>query len=145
MYGLILMVHLLAACVFIGTVFFEVMVLTGVKKKLPIAVSTQFEKALSQRLFAIMPWVLFILVFSGLGLLHTHYQALLALPHSSFGVLLACKLVLVLSVLLHFVTIKYWRSKCMLTAQRSRLLHRSVLLHVVCIAILAKAMFYWAW
>ena len=67
MYGLILMVHLLAACAFIGTVFFEVMVLTGVKKKLPIAVSTQFEKALSQRLFAIMPWILLTLVLSGLG------------------------------------------------------------------------------
>ena len=68
MYGLILMVHLLAACVFIGTVFFEVMVLTGVKKKLPVAVSTQVEKALSQRLFAIMPWILLTLVLSGLGL-----------------------------------------------------------------------------
>ena len=145
MYGLILMVHLLSASVFIGTVFFEVIIWAGVKQKLHVAISTPVEKALSQRLFAIMPWVLLVLVGSGLGLLHTHYQALLSVPQHSFGVLLACKLVLVLSVLLHFGAIKYWRSRHMLTAQRSRCLHRSVLVHVLGIAILAKAMFYWTW
>ena len=103
------------------------------------------EKALNQRLFAIMPWVLLTLVSSGLGLLHTHYRALLSFPDSSFAVLLVCKLALVVSVLVQFGLIKFWRSRHVLTARRSQLIHRSVWVHVLLIAILAKAMFYWTW
>ena len=144
-YGFIVIVHLLCACVFIGTVFFEVLIMASIKTKIDAATLKPVEQALSQRLFAFMPWVLLLLVFSGMGLLHTHYHALLPLPHGSFGVLLACKLLLVASVLIHFGTIKYWRHRHVLTARRSRLLHVSVLLHVVFIAVLAKAMFYWTW
>ena len=145
MYGLILTVHVLAACLFIGTVFFEVCIMAAVKKKLMGYDFAPFEKALNQRLFAIMPWVLLTLVSSGLGLLHTHYRALLSFPDSSFAVLLVCKLALVASVLVQFGLIKFWRNRHVLTARRSQLIHRSVWVHVLCIAILAKAMFYWTW
>ena len=145
MYGLIVTVHVVAACLFIGTVFFEVCIMAVVRKRLLDYDFAPLEKALNQHLFAIMPWVLLTLVGSGLGLLHTHYRALLSFSEGSFAVLLACKLVLVASVLVHFGLIKFWRSRHVLTARRSQLMHRSVLMHVISIAILAKAMFYWTW
>ena len=145
MYGLILTVYVLAACLFIGTVFFEVCIMAMVRKNLRDYDFAPLEKALNQRLFAIMPWVLLTFVGSGLGLLHTHYRALLSFPDSSFAVLLVCKLILVASVLTHFGFIKFWRSRHVLTVRRSQLIHKSVWAHVLCIAILAKAMFYWTW
>lgn len=145
MYGLIIIVHLLCACIFIGTVFFEVVVMSFVQQQVDKKSFHVVETALGKRLFSIMPWILLLLVGSGLGLLHSHYRALLPPWQSSFGILLACKLILVVSVLLHFFVIKYWRSHHTLTQQRSLWVHRSVLIHVFAIAILAKAMFYWAW
>ena len=145
MYGLILMVHVLAASVFIGTVFFEVLIMGWVAKSLPHQVLKPVEQVLNRRLFAVMPWVLLLLLLSGLGLLHTHYSVLLVWPYSSFALLLMCKLILVVSVFGHFGLVWHWRKQHRLTQRRSQYLHYSVLMHGMCIAILAKAMFYWTW
>ena len=134
-YFLLLLVHLLAAIFFIGTVFFEVLMLSPLARQVSRPSMREFEYALGRRARRIMPWVLLTLVSSGLGLLHTHYRALLSFPDSSFAVLLVCKLALVVSVLVQFGLIKFWRSRHVLTARRSQLIHRSVWVHVLLIAL----------
>lgn len=144
-YPLLLTLHLLAAIAFVGTVFFEVIMLEGVRKHLPVEIMRQVERAIGNRAVRIMPFVLLILYAAGIALAWQHRDALLQLRHSSFGFLLALKIVLALSVLGHFITAMTWRLKGRLSGRRSRRLHLSVFVHVIVIVLLAKAMFYLHW
>jgi uncharacterized protein len=64
---------------------------------------------------------------------------------SSFGTLLTVKIVLALSVLVHFVSaIRSANQGCM-SAKRFEFTHLSVAVHMLLIVILAKAMFYVSW
>ncbi|OZI65349.1 hypothetical protein [Bordetella genomosp. 1] len=141
-YGLLLALHLLAATAFAGTVFFEVVMLAGVRRHLPADTLRAVERAIGNRATAIMPWVLLTLYTAGIGLAWQH-RAVLAHPFaSSFGLLLSLKILLALSVFGHFVSAMVWRRRGTLRGRRSRRLHRSVFAHVLLIVLLAKAMFY---
>ncbi len=148
-YGLLLTLHLLAAIAFAGTVFFEVVLLAGARRHLPATVARATEQALGDRAVAIMPWVLMVLYGAGLGLAWQHRAALaaaFAAPlASSFGLLLAFKIVLALSVFGHFLAAMWWRRRGVLGGRRSHRLHLSVFCHVLAIVLLAKAMFYLHW
>ncbi|MDR0213385.1 MAG: hypothetical protein LBJ15_05185 [Comamonas sp.] len=144
-YGLLITVHLLAAVAFAGTVFFEVVLLGGVHGKVAVQHMRPVEQALGTRATAVMPWVLLALYSAGAGLAWQH-RALLAHPlASSMGLLMAIKIALALSVLLHFFTAMWWRRKGQLNGRRSHRLHLSVFCHVLAIVLLAKAMFYLHW
>lgn len=144
-YGLLITVHLLAAVAFAGTVFFEVVLLGGVHGKVAAQHMRPVEQALGTRATAVMPWVLLALYSAGTGLAWQH-RALLAHPlASSMGLLMAIKIALALSVLLHFFTAMWWRRKGQLNGRRSHRLHLSVFCHVLAIVLLAKAMFYLHW
>lgn len=144
-YGLLITVHLLAAMAFAGTVFFEVVLLGGVHGKVAAQHMRPVEQALGTRATAVMPWVLLALYSAGAGLAWQH-RALLAHPlASSMGLLMAIKIALALSVLLHFFTAMWWRRKGQLNGRRSHRLHLSVFCHVLVIVLLAKAMFYLHW
>lgn len=144
-YGLLITVHLLAAVAFAGTVFFEVVLLGGVHGKVAAQHMRSVEQALGTRATAVMPWVLLALYSAGAGLAWQH-RALLAHPlASSMGLLMAIKIALALSVLLHFFTAMWWRRKGQLNGRRSHRLHLSVFCHVLAIVLLAKAMFYLHW
>ncbi len=142
-YGLLLTLHLLAAIAFAGTVFFEVVMLSGVRKHLPRETMRDVESAIGTRATAVMPWVLLTLYGAGIGLAWQHRAALAQPLASSFGLLLAAKIVLALSVFGHFATAMVWRRRGVLGGLRSRRLHLSVFGHVLAIILLAKAMFYW--
>jgi hypothetical protein len=144
-YGLLLALHLLAAIAFAGTVFFEVVMLEGVRKHLPQEAMRAVERAVGNRATAVMPWVLLTLYVAGIGLAWQHRAALLQPLASSFGLLLALKIALALSVFGHFVTAMVWRRRGVLGGGRSRRLHLSVFCHVLAIVLLAKAMFYLQW
>lgn len=143
-YGLLLTLHLLAAIAFVGTVFFEVVMLEGVRRHVPHATLREIERAIGDRATAIMPWVLLTLYLAGIGLAWQH-RAALAQPLTSFGALLALKIALALSVFGHFVMAMVWRRRGMLGGRRSRRLHLSVFCHALAIVLLAKAMFYLTW
>lgn len=144
-YGLLITVHLLAAMAFAGTVFFEVVLLGGVHGKVAAQHMRPVEQALGTRATAVMPWVLLALYSAGAGLAWQH-RALLAHPlASSMGLLMAIKIALALSVLLHFFTAMWWRRKGQLNGRRLHRLHLSVFCHVLVIVLLAKAMFYLHW
>jgi hypothetical protein len=141
-YGLLLVLHLLAAIAFVGTVFFEVVMLEGVRKHLPHELMREVERAIGNRAVAIMPWVFLTLYAAGIGLAWQHRAVLTQPLASSFGLLLSIKIILALSVFGHFATAMVWRRRGLLRGQRSRRLHLSVFCHVLAIVVLAKAMFY---
>lgn len=141
-YFLLLAVHLLCAFVFIGTVFFEVLVLGAVRERLPAAMRTRLDRAAADRASALMPWVLLLLYAAGIGLAWHHRGALSHPWASGFATLLTLKIGLAASVFGHFVLAMRLRRRGRLRGGASRWLHRSVFVHVTIIVLLAKAMFH---
>ena len=103
-YGLLLALHLLAAIAFAGTVFFEVVMLEGVRRHLPPEMRA-VERAIGNRAVRVMPWVLLTLYAAGIALAWQHRAALAQPLASGFGLLLAVKIVLALSVFGHVLAI----------------------------------------
>lgn len=145
-YPLLLTLHLLAAIFFVGTVFFEVLILERVRHYVPPQAMRAVEAGIGRRARRLMPWVILTLFGSGLGMLHLRYAPLLADPlASAFATLLSLKLVLATSVLGHFAFAMYSFRTGRMTGQRSRRIHYSVFAHVLGIVLLAKWMFYLSW
>lgn len=137
--------HLLAAIAFAGTVFFEVVILEGARRHVPRESLRETERALGNRAARVMPWVLALLYAAGIGLGWQHRAALAAPFATPFGLLLAIKILLALSVFGHFAAAMIWRRRGLLAGRRSRRLHWSVFCHVLAIVLLAKGMYYVRW
>lgn len=137
-------VHLFCAIVFVGGVFFEMLVLSVLHTRaVGRGARREVEAALSRRLRRVMPWVILLLFGSGLIMLH-RYAPLFAQPWSAFTLQLALKIALALSILVHFVTAVTHMRRNTLTAARSRYIHTAVLIQAVLIVLLAKSMFYFS-
>src|SRR5690606_23562921 len=104
-YPILLTLHLFAALMFIGTVFFEVLILESVRKQVPAAAMRVIEQGIGRRARQLMPWVLLALFGAGLGMAWLRYLPALTAPLASpFATLLTLKIVLAASVLGHFFT-----------------------------------------
>lgn len=144
-YFILVTLHLLAAITFVGTVFFEVLILEGIRKPLGREAMRSVERAIGHRARRIMPWVIVVLYSAGIGMAW-QYRALLAHPlDSSFATLLSIKIILAISVLIHFVTAVTLGARGKLNSRQVRWIHASVFSHVTLIVVLAKAMFYITW
>lgn len=141
-YPALLTLHLFAAIMFVGTVFFEVIMLEGVRHHVPKEIMRTMEGAIGKRARAIMPWVLVALFGAGFGLSWFHRGALATPFDSGFGLLLTVKILLALSVFGHFVTAMALHRLGRLRSRASQRIHVSVFVHVVLIVLLAKLMFY---
>ncbi|VVM96148.1 CopD family copper resistance protein [Pseudomonas fluorescens] len=145
-YPLFLTLHLFAALIFIGTVFFEVLFLENIRKQLPARVMLLVEQGIGRRARTLMPWVLLVLFGAGLGMVWQRYLPVLAAPlTSSFGTLLMLKIVVAVSVLLHFLVAMFLFKSGRMTARYLQFIHGSLFCHMVVIVLLAKSMFYLAW
>jgi len=145
-YPILLTLHLFAALIFIGTVFFEVLILESVLKQMPAKVMILIDRSVALRARRLMPWVLLVLFGAGLGMVWLRYLPMLAAPlASSFGALLTLKIILAISVLGHFVTAMVLFKSGRMNARYSRFIHISLFCHMVAIVILAKGMFYLTW
>lgn len=141
-YFLLLLFHLFAAILFVGTVFFEVLMLEGIRGRVPREAMRAIEGAIGQRARRIMPFAIGILYAAGLAMAW-RYRTVLAQPFdSTLGTLLSLKILLALSVLGHFVYAVRMGAQGKLRSRQSRYIHLSVFAHVVVIVFLAKAMFY---
>nr|WP_314528023.1 hypothetical protein [uncultured Pseudomonas sp.] len=146
LYLLFLLAHLFAALIFIGTVFFEVLILARLHPQLPARVMVRVEQGVGQRAKVLMPWVLLVLFGAGLGMVWLRYLPALAAPFaSSFGTLLTLKLILAASVLLHFLLTMLRMRRGRVGPGYLRFVHLSVFGHMVAIVVLAKGMFYIRW
>ncbi|TEA78259.1 CopD family copper resistance protein [Allopusillimonas ginsengisoli] len=144
-YYVLLTLHLFAAIMFVGTVFFEVLILENVRKHVPREVMRTMEQAIGATARKIMPWVMLVLYSAGVGMAW-QYRAMLAHPFdSSFGLLLTIKIVLALSVLAHFITAMTLHRTGKMRSIHFKRIHLSVFCHVLGIVFLAKAMFYLNW
>ncbi|PLC50414.1 hypothetical protein CR159_08145 [Pollutimonas subterranea] len=144
-YSVLITLHLFAAFIFVGTVFFEVLMLEGVRKHVSRESMREIERAIGKRARQIMPWTLLVLYSAGIGMAW-HYRSVLAHPFdSAFGTMLTIKIVLALSVLGHFITAMVLGSKGLLNARYVQRIHTSVFTHMVGIVLLAKAMLYLNW
>ncbi len=141
-YPFLLILHLFAAIMFIGTVFFEVIMLEGIRKHVPRDAMRTIEQAIGQRARRLMPWVLVVLYGAGIGMAWVHRAALAHANSSHFGLLLSLKILLATSVLVHFVTAMVFIRTGRMTPFRVNFIHFSVFCHMVVIVVLAKIMFY---
>lgn len=144
-YYVVLVIHLLCAFVFIGTVFFEVLILHGLRGRASRAALTEVERAIGERVRRLMPWVLLLLYAAGIALAWQHRAALSHPFASPFALMLTIKIALALSVFGHFLFAMHLRRTGRLNGTRSRRLHLSVFAHVVAIVLLAKGLFHLAW
>lgn len=141
-YLTLLLLHLFAAIFFVGTVFFEVLMLEGIRGHMPRDAMRAVESAIGRRARRIMPFVIIILYAAGLTMAW-RYRTVLAQPFdSTLGTLLSLKILLALSVLGHFIYAVRLGAQGRLKSRASRIIHLSVFAHVVVIVFLAKAMFY---
>ncbi len=142
---LLLVIHLFAAFVFVGTVFFEVLFLENVRRHVPARAMRALEIGIGQRARQLMPWVLLLLYGSGLGMAW-RYRELLAQPFSGgFALMLSLKIALALSVFGHFLFAMHLRKHDRLFPRWHRRIHLSVFAHMVGIVLLAKLMFRLGW
>lgn len=141
-YPILLTLHLFAALVFAGTVFFEVLIMESVRKRLPGDVMRQVERAIGNRARRLMPWVLLVLYGAGISMAWQYRAALLHPLASSFSLLLTLKIVLAISVLGHFIAAMVSIKRGTMHAKRLRFIHLSVFLHMIAIVLLAKGVFY---
>lgn len=145
-YPFLLTLHLFAALIFIGTVFFEVLFLESIRKQLSVKVMLLVEQGIGRRARTLMPWVLLVLFGAGLGMIWLRYLPALASPlTSSFGTLLTLKIILAVSVLLHFLGAMFLFRTGRMNARYLHFIHGSLFCHMVGIVLLAKGMFYLTW
>ncbi|MBX6329725.1 MAG: hypothetical protein IRY89_14245 [Pseudolabrys sp.] len=137
--------HLFAAIMFVGTVFFEVLILEGIRKPVGREMMRTVELAIARRARRLMPFVILVLYGAGIGMAWQYRGALAHPLASSFALLLLIKIVLALSVLAHFITAMTLGRAGKLKSRHFRIIHISVFCHVVLIVFLAKAMFYLSW
>jgi hypothetical protein len=137
--------HLFAAIIFVGTVFFEVIILEGIRKPVGRDAMRTVETAIGRRARRVMPFVMAALYGAGIAMAWQYRDDLAHPFESSFATLLSIKIVLALSVLVHFITAITLSARGKLKSRHFKLIHLSVFCHVVLIVFLAKAMFYIAW
>ena len=144
-YFALVTLHLFAAIMFVGTVFFEVLILEGIRKPVGREAMRSVEAAIGQRARRLMPFVILVLYGAGVGMAW-QYRDILAHPFgSSFAMLLSIKILLAASVLGHFITAVTLGARGTLKSRHFKLIHLSVFCHVVLIVFLAKAMCYIPW
>lgn len=144
-YPILVVLHLFGALIFVGAVFFEVLILEGTRKRVDRDVMREMERAIGYRARRVVPWALLALYGAGLGLAW-HYRGVLAHPGaSSLGTLLTLKIALAASVLAHFIRAVTWMASGRMTQRRSRIIHLSVFCHLILIVLLAKTMHYGWW
>jgi len=144
-YSILLILHLYAAIMFVGTVFFEVLILEGIREPLGKDAMREVERAIGRRARRIMPWVILVLFGAGIGMAWQWRGALSHPFASSFATLLWIKIILATSVFGHFLTAMILGGKGLLRSRHVQIIHMSVFVHVVLIVFLAKAIWYLNW
>lgn len=141
-YGLFLTVHLLCAILFVGAVFFEVLVIEPLEKRLPPGMSEKLAVEIPRRVRGFMPVVVALLFLTGGAMFWVHYSSRPDFFQTRFGILLTIKMVLAFAVLGVFVAAIRASFKGTMDLCQFRHTHRIVAGLMLGIVLLAKGMFY---
>ena len=144
-YSVLHVVHLLAAIFFIGTLFFEVMILGRIRQQVGEQTMPLVERAVGARSRVVLHWVVLFVYGAGIGLGWYHRGALADPFASSFATLLALKILLAIGVFITFGLVAVLLRKGRMTPARYRAIHWAILLQMIGIVVLAKGMFYLHW
>ena len=140
----VLITHLLCATIFIGIVAFEVLILEGIRPMLSESAMQNVEKGIHTRGKKIMPYVVTLLFITGIYMGFNYMQGMNWQPfESAFGLMLSAKILLALSVLVHFILAMKHSICGTMSSKRFKYTHLSVFTHMVLIVFLAKGMFLW--
>ena len=144
-YALLHIVHLLAGIMFIGAVFFEVLVLARITPQISTESLTEVQRAIGERLRVVLHWVVLFVYGAGIALAWQHRSALAAPWNSSFGTLLMVKILLAIGVFLTFGLVAILLRSGRMTAARRQVIHWAIFVQMLGIVVLAKGMFYFHW
>ncbi|MFA5678239.1 MAG: hypothetical protein WC953_07480 [Pseudomonas sp.] len=140
-YLLIKTLHLLAAIAFIGTLFFQMLILAPAAQRLDSSVRGLLSPVLGQQARHVIHIVAIVLYGAGITLAWP-YRSLLANPLSStFATLLSLKILLAFLIIGHYVALIFLRRSQRITERGMHWLNVSLLLHAVAVVICAKSMF----
>lgn len=145
MYAFAHIAHLFMAAAFVGIVFFEVIMLEGIRRRVSRPAMGEVERALGQRIRRIVPFIIIVLYASGIAMAVNYGSLLANAGGSAFGAQLLVKIILAVSVFLHFLLAMTLMLRGAMTARFSTVIHYSVFAHVLLIVLLAKTMFYFSW
>ncbi len=143
-YSVLHVVHLLAAIFFIGTLFFEVMILGRIREQIGESMPL-VERAVGARSRVVLHWVVLFVYGAGIGLGWYHREALADPLASSFATLLTLKIVLAIGVFFTFGLVAILLRKGRMTPARYRAIHWAIFVQMIGIVLLAKGMFYVHW
>lgn len=143
-YSVLHVVHLLAAIFFIGTLFFEVMILGRIREQIGESMPL-VERAVGARSRVVLHWVVLFVYGAGIGLGWYHREALADPLASSFATLLTLKIVLAIGVFFTFGLVAVLLRKGRMTPARYRAIHWAIFVQMIGIVLLAKGMFYVHW
>lgn len=146
-YALAHIIHVYCAIAFVGGVFFEMLVLSVLHTgRVSRESRREVERAMSYRAVRVMPPVVITLFISGIVMVYNRYLPILHHPfNSSFGIMLSIKILLAVSVLVHFAIAVVKMARHTLTVGWSKYIHAVVFSHMLFIVFFAKAMFYLSW
>src|SRR5690554_2241840 len=133
--------HLLAAIAFIGTLFFQVLILAPASRRLAPAVREAIGPVLDQQARHVSHFAALVRYGAGLSLARP-YRTLLAKPLSStFTILLSLKILLAFLIIGHYVSLIFRRRGRLIGVRGMLWLNVSLLVHAVLPVVCAKSMF----
>ncbi len=141
-YGLYLTLHLLCAILFVGAVFFEVLVIEPLEKRLPPELSRLLAEEIPKQVRRFMPVVVAVLFVTGGLLFWFHFRSRPDFFHTRFGILLSIKVALAFTVLGIFVASIRASYKGTMDLCQFRHTHRIVAVLMLGIVLLAKGIYF---
>lgn len=138
-------IHLFCAFVFVGAVFFEVLILESARKQVPEHYMVAIQQGIMQRARKVMPLVVATLFISGIYMASHYLNSKENWFSSSFSTLLTLKIIVACSVLIHFITAITLSIRGKMRSRYFKFIHLSVFTHMIFIVLLAKGMFYFRW
>lgn len=140
-YLLVKTLHLLAAMAFVGTLFFQVLILAPAGRRLDASVRGPMSQALGQQARRVIHVIAIVLYGAGLTLAW-RYRGVLADPFAShFATLLSLKILLAVLIIGHYAALIFLRRGQHIGEGGMHLINVSLLVHAVLLVICAKSMF----
>ena len=133
--------HLLATIAFIGTLFFQVVILWPATRNMSAEPIETARQAIKKRAQGVIHWAGLFVYGVGLALVWPYRSYLLDPFASTFSLFLSLKLLLAALILLHYVALAFLRRSGILGERGTYWLNVSVLLLAVLLVLCSKGMF----